>query len=138
MWVQRSASAPHAYACPATGEYALLLVVADAEIPAEEQARLAERFVRSGCRYAVCFGPTSSSWDDAIDMVNVIDDIEGRASPFVMTTWHDDEPLEETVAFFADDTRFDDWAPGEFVVLILGGTDALEREVRSLLARHFG
>ncbi|MGK0155159.1 MAG: hypothetical protein ACI9SE_002119, partial [Neolewinella sp.] len=32
----------------------------DDEISADERWNLSQQFVRSGCRYAVCFGPTSS------------------------------------------------------------------------------
>lgn len=136
LWLGRPAR-PYAFACPTAGaEFALLLVVADPEIAADEQASLAEQFVRAGCRYAVCFGPTSSTWDDSIDMVSVMDEVHGRSGPFVMTVWFDHDPLAQAIDFFADCTAFDDWVPSNFVALVLGDASGLERDVhRALLAR---
>jgi hypothetical protein len=128
VWLGRFAASDE-FRSPARGEYALLLVVGDDTIDADAQARWSEQFVRTGCRYAVCFGPTSSSLDDSIDMVGVMDE---------MTTWHDHEPLEQTVDFFARDTRFDDWSPEGFVVVVLGGDEHDERRVRAAVERAFG
>lgn len=136
VWVSRI-SGPDEFRCPAAGEYALLLVVGDHGLTTDERIRLSEQFVRSGCRYAVCFGPTSSSWDDSIDMVGVMDQVDGRPYQFVMTTWHDREPLDETVDFFAEHTHFDDWSTTEYVVVVLGGTEADERVVREAISRRF-
>lgn len=131
-------SLPGAFRCPVQGEYALLLVDERGGVSADQQAPWSEEFVRTGCRYAVCFGPSSRSWDDAIDMVGVVDEVEGRAAPFVMTTWHDDEPFEETVGFFAEQTRFDDWSTDTYVVVVMGGSDADEERVRQIVRRGFG
>lgn len=136
VWLGRSVR-PYEYTCPSEGEYALLLVCADEDVSAEEQALLSERLVRTGCRYAVCFGPESSSWDDSIDMVSVMDEINGRGTPFVVTTWHDEEPLSDVVEYFARLAKFDDWSPPEYVVLVLGGSGQLEGEVRRALCRQF-
>jgi hypothetical protein len=121
---------------PAAG-YALLLIAREACITPEVCGDLPDRIVRSGCRYAVCFGPGSSLWDDAIDWVVVMDEVDGHPSPFVMTTWHDDEGLAETVDFFFRHARTIDWEPEQFLILILRGTDADEEEVRSLVADWF-
>jgi len=123
---------------PESGEFALLLVVGDRSVSPEEQGELSRQFVREGCRYAVCFGHGCSSWDDSIDMVGVMDDVEGRAGAFVMTTWHEDETIEEVVEFFATNTRFDDWSAREYVVLVIGGPDALEARVRAAVVGRFG
>jgi hypothetical protein len=136
LWLGHAAR-PYSFACPTNGaEFALLLVVDDSTISPDEQANLSEQFVRAGCRHAVCFGPTSSTWDDSIDMVSVMDEVEGRAGPFVMTSWFDHDPLQEAVDFFADCTAFDEWAPQHFVAFVLGEDPDLERDVlRALLAR---
>lgn len=129
---------PYAFASPARGEYALLLVVeATAEIDPDEQSRLSEQFVRTGCRYAVCVGPDSSSWDDSIDMVGVMDEIEGRSAPFVMTTWRDREPLDQAVWDFANLARFDDWSTTEYVAVLIGGDARREEELLRVLVHHF-
>jgi len=60
IWFGQS-TRPHLFTCPVAGEYALLLVVGDEDITPDEQWELSEAVVRSGCRYAVCFGPTSTN-----------------------------------------------------------------------------
>lgn len=60
LWPGRL-SRPYSFAWPTGGaEFAVLLVVADTAVGPEERHSLSEQLVRSGCRYAVCFGPTSS------------------------------------------------------------------------------
>ncbi len=124
--------------CP-DREFALLLVVGDETVNADEQWELATQFVHQSCRYAVCFGHDCSSWDDAIDMVTVIEEVDGLPPrPFVMTTWHDTDTLQETVEYFAGNTRFDDWVPSRLVAVILGGDKRLEQSVREALRKHLG
>ncbi len=128
---------------PGSGGYALLLVDVDGAVSPDEQRELSRRIVETGCRYAVCFGPTSGRWDDSIDMVSVMDGIDGVPRDLVMTSWHDDEPLEETVDFFhehmlivgdGDDGR---WTPERYLVLVLGGTPGREREVVDAVRARF-
>ena len=138
LWLGHAAR-PYSFACPTNGaEFALLLVVDDSTISPDEQANLSEQFVRAGCRHAVCFGPTSSTWDDSIDMVSVMDEVEGRTGPFVMTSWFDHDPLQEAVDFFADCTAFDEWVPQHFVAFVLGEDPDLERDVHRALLARFG
>ena len=136
VWFGRTVI-PYEFTSPTSGEYALLLVIGDDDVSPDEQWRLSELFVRSGCRYAVCFGATSTTWDDSIDMVGVMDEVGGHPSPFVMTTWHEDEPIEETVDFFAEHARFEDWSTSEFVVVVLGGTEDLATQVKEAVSKRF-
>jgi hypothetical protein len=128
---------PYRFASPFQGrEFALLLVVGDADVTAGEQRALSEELVRQGCRYAVCFGHACSTWDDSIDMVGVMAEIEGHSPPFVMTTWHEHEALDEVVDFFVDCTEIANGPPERFVILLVGGPDHLERAVRSAVQRR--
>ncbi len=138
LWLGR-VTRPYSFVCPTGGaEFALLLVVGDPGIAPEEQAALSEQLVRAGCRHAVCFGPTSSAWDDSIAMVEVMDGLDGQPGPFVMTSWFDHDPLSEAVDFFVDCTAFDEWVPAAFVALVLGGAADLERDVQRALLARFG
>jgi hypothetical protein len=57
--------------------------------------------VSSGCRYMLAWGKECSSWDDAVDEANLerfnYEDIPEEE--IVMTTWHEDEDLEEVFWF---------------------------------------
>ena len=37
-----------------------------------------------------------------------------------MSTWHEDEPLEDTIFHFLKCTKFDDFVPRNFVIAIIG------------------
>lgn len=118
---------------PFRGEsFALLLRVADTTITHEEQARLSERIVGLGCRYAVCVGHACSSWDDSIDMAHLATDanFDPPESELVMTTWHDDESIEDVAEFFVRATSFDGFEPRRFLVVCLGGDEADYVQVR--------
>ena len=136
VWIGSSLR-PFAFESPCAGQaFALLLIVESQDVTPEEQEALSTQFVRQGCRYAVCYGHKCSSWDDSIDMVCVMDEIAGRATPFVMTTWHEGETLEEVAWHFVHCTAFDDWVPACFVVYRIGaggGPPELVRTLRSAL-----
>jgi hypothetical protein len=57
--------------------------------------------VRSGCRYALAWGQECEIWHDSVDRANLtrFDFAEIPDDEFVMTTWHDDEPLSEAFWF---------------------------------------
>jgi hypothetical protein len=88
---------PYDFVSPFPGEaFTALLLVVDQQVTAEDQAALASSLVDQRCRYAVCTGHDSSSWDDAIDYAYVMNEVEGRPTHgSVTTSWHDREPLEE-------------------------------------------
>ena len=120
-----SLARPFVFKSPCDGEdFALLLVAFDESITADEQSGLSDELVKRGCRYAVCAGSDCSSWDDSIDMAYLATD-PGYAPPddrFVMTTWHDDEPLGDVAEFFVRNTSFDRFEAKHFLVVCLGGS----------------
>ncbi|MEI8020407.1 MAG: hypothetical protein WCH39_19550 [Schlesneria sp.] len=63
--------------------------------------------VDSGCLYAMTWGENSTVWDTSIDIANIekFDYKEIPEDHFVMTTWHDSEPLSETM-WFAKNNAF--------------------------------
>jgi hypothetical protein len=46
---------------------------------------------------------------------------EVKDATFVMTTWHEDESVEDIVLFFLNNMRFDDWTAVNFLVAVIGG-----------------
>ncbi len=65
------------------------------------RAAVAAWLVDGGCRWMLAWGTDASAWDDAVDWVvlercGFADIPEDR---MVMTTWHDDEPLDEVLDF---------------------------------------
>jgi len=63
--------------------------------------RVSDWLVASGCLYALAWGEDCSAWDDAVDWAN-IDAFDTKPMPperFVVTTWHEDETIEEVFWF---------------------------------------
>jgi len=113
---------PYSFASPfKEAEFAALIYAAAQNIAREEQEALSDQIVASGCRYAVCAGHNCESWHDSIDLADVKrNGGEVRDNNIVMTTWHDDESLEDIVFFFLNNTSFDYFSAARFVVLIVG------------------
>ena len=77
------------------------IVVVEAEVSGAWQQRVSDWIVASGCLYMMAWGRASSTWDDSVDWAN-IDRCGSHPIPeseFVVTTWHDDEPLAEVFWF---------------------------------------
>jgi hypothetical protein len=73
-----------------------IVVVEDAVQP-EWQSVASKWLVDSGCVYMLAWGQGCSSWDDSVDLANLqaFDYGQIPEDRFVMTTWHEHEPLSE-------------------------------------------
>lgn len=77
------------------------VVIIEETVQEEFQRKVSDWLVNSGCLYMMAWGKNCKSWDDSVDKSN-IKKFEHKEIPdenFVMTTWHDDEPLEEVFWF---------------------------------------
>jgi hypothetical protein len=63
--------------------------------------RVSDWLVSEGCLYALAWGLECSAWDDAVDWANIaaFDFKPIPPEQFVMTTWHEDETVEEVFWF---------------------------------------
>lgn len=79
-----------------------MLVLIDQDVETDWRHDVSRWIVASGCLYMMAWGNGCSSWDVSVDEANLelYDYGEIPDEQFVMTTWHDDEPLHE-VFFFA-------------------------------------
>jgi hypothetical protein len=101
-----------------------------------EIQRFAVEAVGSGCAYVVAWGKGCSHVHDSFDLAS----IDADPDRHVMSTWHDDESLEEALYFalydaWPDPDSFPD-AEGARVVLAVGG--AWLAEVRRLVVDQDG
>jgi len=83
-----------------------IVVIEDAVEP-EWQAAASKWLVESGCAYMLAWGRECSSWDTSVDLANLeaFDYGQIPEDRFVMTTWHEHEPLSE-VFWFAKNCAF--------------------------------
>ena len=86
------------------------VVVLEGSYSSEWQDKVSRWLVDNGCLYMMAWGPDCSSWDDSVDYAQVQKYLPGEApdDEFVMTTWHDDEKLEE-VFWFAQFCAYDSY-----------------------------
>ncbi|WP_338764641.1 hypothetical protein [Massilia sp. METH4] len=86
---------------PLPGAPFAALVVIEAAVAEPWRWEVSRWLVESGCRYMLAWGKGCSDWDDSVDEANdeahAYDEIPEEA--FVVTTWHDDEELEEVFWF---------------------------------------
>ena len=72
-------------------------LILDLPVPPAWRDAVCKWLVESGCLYCCVWGEACEAWHDEVDHAN-IRAFEGKAIPedrFVMTTWHDKEPLSE-------------------------------------------
>ncbi|MGE0829282.1 MAG: hypothetical protein AB7O04_08025 [Hyphomonadaceae bacterium] len=77
------------------------VVVVEADVSSEWRAQISEWLVRAGCRYMMAWGKNCKAWHTSIDDANltIFNCQEVPDDDFVITTWHDNETLEEVFWF---------------------------------------
>jgi hypothetical protein len=131
---------PFLFSTPFGGwNFALLLVITDPAITNYERDAVSKEVVQQGCRYAVCTGYQCCRWDDSIDFAFLATspDFSPPDEKFVMTTWHEEEPLEDVAHYIRWNTAFDKFIRQHYLVLILGGNAGTARQVRSAIEKWF-
>lgn len=107
-----------------------VVVILDGNYNQEWQDRCSQWMVAGGCRYMMAWGPNCSSWDDSVDHADVerFDFGEIPDTHFVMTTWHDDETLEEVFWFsqYCATLTYDDVEISTIILLHIGSADRAE------------
>jgi hypothetical protein len=77
------------------------VVIIEASVTPEWRRLVSAWLMKSGCLYMMAWGTDCSLWHDSVDYAN-LDEFEYGDIPddkFVMTTWHDSEPLHEALWF---------------------------------------
>jgi len=100
--------------------FGCLLVLDATRVDTQELLSVVRPLIDAGCVYFCCWG-TSCEW-----VHDVIDEIDPHhaADPntVIMTTWHNDEPLKETIWFFLNtmwpDPKFENSFDASIAVII--------------------
>lgn len=77
------------------------VVIVEDSVTANWQAQVSAWLVHSGCLFMMAWGEACSSWDDSVDIAN-LEDFDFGDIPddqFVMTTWHENQTLNEVFWF---------------------------------------
>src|SRR5690606_41052832 len=83
-----------------------VLVIEELVSP-EWQARVSAWLIESGCLYMMAWGRDCRSWDHSVDFAKMeaFDFQEIPEERFVLTTWHEHEPLSEVFWFLRSEER---------------------------------
>jgi len=83
------------------------VVIIEEDVTAEWREAVSKWLVESGCLYMMAWGKDCSYWDDSVDHASLEGFNYGEVpeDKFVMTTWHENEPLED-VFFFSKNNGF--------------------------------
>ena len=75
------------------------VVAIEETVTQEWQSEVSRWLVESGCLYLMAWGNNCSSWDTSVDIANLeaFDYEDIPEVNFVMTTWHEDEPLKRGI-----------------------------------------
>ena len=110
------------------------VVIIDIELSDEWRHEVSEWLVETGCLYMMAWGKDCSLWDDAVDVVNLEaydwKDIPDDKS--IMTTWHDDESLED-VLWFATHSATHNSVPLNHLIILDITENPRENSIRDLL-----
>lgn len=77
------------------------VVIIEGEVSVGWRTDVSNWLVHAGCLYMMAWGQDCSLWDDSVDWANM-DCFPFEEIPedrFVMTTWHDGDPLNEVFYF---------------------------------------
>ena len=115
--------------------FVALVNAVDTTITNDDRNAISDALVAAGCRYAVCTGIECSLWDDAVDCANIASarNFEPPADRFVMTSWHDEEPIEEVAEFTMKQTNFDGNEFNNYLVLFVGANAEAKAAVRKAM-----
>lgn len=112
-----------------------VVVIIEAEVSADWQALISSWLVKSGCFFMMAWGNNCNSWDDSVDHANLacFDYGEVPDDQFVMTTWHEKEPLNE-VFWFSHHCAFHPVLTIENTLLLHIATESKEKKFLSAYA----
>ena len=77
------------------------VVIVEENVSLEWQIQISNWLVSSGCLYMMAWGLNCVTWDDSVDLANLEQFNHGDIpdEKFVITTWHENEPLKEVFWF---------------------------------------
>jgi len=79
----------------------------------------------------LAWGINATSWDSSVDIafINTDPDFNPPDDRHVMTTWHDNETIDEVVWFALMNTNFDFHEFHDYLALMIGDNPKIESEV---------
>ncbi len=114
--------------------FACLLFSNQEQLSGNEMESIAKWLVASGCRYVVCTGLKCLDWHDIIDMVDIMHN--PNTQNLIMTTWHENETVEDVVWHWLNLTDFEDIAFENYLALLIGDSKTVEEKVQKAIKNN--
>ncbi len=130
---------PYKMAIPRFGKPFVAVVVAcgPALTPCT-QAEISAQLVANYCRFMLAWGINASSWDDSVDYAFLATnpDYNPPDDRHVITTWHDDETIEDVIWFALLNASFDSHDFHDYLALVIGTNAEIEAELLATIRRR--
>ncbi len=99
---------------------------------------LIEQLLKANCKYIVVGGKNCEKWHDYADEIHIslYSDFQVPDSEHVMTTWHDNEPLEEVIWFTLNNTNFDSYEFNKFLFIQID-TKFSQDEIQKIIDKQW-
>lgn len=100
-------------------------VVVEDRVEPDWQRDVSQWLAETGCLSMMAWGEDCISWDDSVDMANLEQFGFGKIphERFIMTTWHENEPLQEVMEFAKFSAHHPDVEIDRLLLLHIGGAD---------------
>jgi len=125
---------PYRFEPPYDGEFVLLLTISDSTTTSKVRHGVSRSIAGSRCRFVLSHGIECERWHDSIDAAYLAAHPE-EDEDLLMTTWHEDESLQDVLEFMLRCTSIDSSDPTAFAIVELGGDGTKLVEAKALLAR---
>lgn len=111
-------------------------VIVEDVVGPEWQSVVSKWLIDSGCLYMMAWGRECSSWDDSVDYANLENFGFGEIpdDQLVMTTWHENESLEDFFCFAKKTANHPDVQVNNLLVIHIS-TECRRDEFAEMLAR---
>lgn len=122
---------------PSSQNFGLLLVMDAQSVDVSQIGELAENLASKGLAYLCTWGPDCERVHDIFDEILVQRDLEQKDENIVMTTWHADDSLEETLWYFmncAFPARGYEGTCEEWIVVAIGNAE-WEQRIRAVFEK---
>lgn len=109
------------------------IVIVENTVSPDRQVTISQWLVNSGCLYMMAWGEGCRSWEETVDQANV-DAFEQGEIPdasVVITTWHEDELLQD-VFWYSKHTAMHPCCDLDNIVLLHLAPKAREQELTDL------
>ena len=95
------------------------LILIERKVSHEYQWEVSKALIEAGCLYSLAWGIDCTTWDDSVDWAFLEHYGYGEypEDKHVMTTWHENDTLQETIEFAKSCTQYSDVKLDDILVL---------------------